>query len=47
MSPEDEQIIQHLQALNVPEAIIQRAIQSAEQGMPADQILQEIGVGNA
>lgn len=45
-SPEDQQIIEHLKALNVPDTVIQRALDAANQGVPADQILQEIGVAN-
>lgn len=44
MSPEDEQIIAHLQALNIPDPVIQQAIHMLEQGASADQILEALGV---
>lgn len=46
LSPEDQQIIRHLQALGLPPHVIQQAIQMAEQNVPAAQILQAIGVSN-
>lgn len=43
LSPQDQQIIMHLEALGFPKQIIQEAIQMAEQGYTADQIMQALG----
>lgn len=46
VSPEDQQIIQELQALGIPEATIQEAIDLLNNGYTADQVLQALGVTN-
>lgn len=44
ISPEDEEIIMQLQALGVPEQLIEQAIQMLVQGASADEVLAAIGV---
>lgn len=46
MNPLDMQLIQHLKALNIPDQLIAKAIQMAEQGATPQQILQAIGVSS-
>lgn len=46
LSPLDEQLIQHLQALGVSPQLIAHAIQLLEQGASPEQVLHEIGLSN-
>lgn len=46
LSPLDQQLIAHLQALGVPASAIQQAIQMLEQGASPEQVLQAIGLSN-